>query len=1155
MHSSNSHRCFLAAAAALLACLVLAPLGQAKTPHPLRVHFAARTLLVKFSNPDTAATEVGRSGDQAISRITGGVELVRIQAGESVLSKVSEYSARRDVDYAEPNYIILPDTVGNPNDPLFGQQWALPRIEAVEGWDVFPGTQPPPGGPKVAIVDTGVWAAHPDLAGQVDTSDGAGCLGVSLVCRSASSSADDMGHGTHVAGIVAAATDNGVGIAGVDPGARIVPVKVCFRNADLGCPVASIANGIAWAVAHGARVVNLSLGGPGASTTLCDAVTRALNAGVVVVAAAGNGGTSQRTYPAACSGAIGVAATGPNDESPEWSNWDYPNVFVSAPGGSTFNPPTGGDPATEILSTVPFGVSGPGFRFYEALEGTSMAAPHVSGLAALLLDQRSRTPGEVRRVIAKTSDRVWAGIGASYGGWGLRGPDPFRTCASCLWDGFWGYGRINVRRALIGGQPFATTFQPTKGRVGTTVTLNGEDIAAATSVGVGGGLTSSILSRSSENSIRFAVPTAATSGQISVTTPAGTASTTSTFTVTPGVTGFSPTAAPAGATVTVSGTTLAGTTSVRIGSIAVAPGTVAAGTVTFAVPSPAPTGKITVATLAGTATTTGTFTGIRTPAVSYFTPGSGAPGATLTISGSNLTSIQSITFDGHEAASFTPVSGGSVKAVVPVDATTGKLAVTNPAGTGLSAGNFTVAPKIVGFAPSSAPRGDIVTITGYNLAGATAVRFGSVPGSFSPQLDGSIAATVPPTAVTAKLFVTTPAGTAQSTDNFVVVLPPTIASFSPGAGASGAKVTINGANVGSATGVSFGGTAAGPPTILSSSAITALVPNGALTGPITLSSPLGDATSATSFKVAPRITGFSPTSGPAATSVTVVGTALAGATSLKLNGVAVPFTESGGSLAFVVPAGGATGLLSVTTPGGASTSTSPFTVVRVPAVSLVTPSGAAVGATATLGGSNLVSATGVMFAGGAAASSVVVSGSSLRVVVPPTAVTGPVTVTNSAGSGASASAFRVLPTITGLAPVRTLAGGHVIITGTGLGSATAARVGAVAASFVAVDASHVDVTVPPTASNGAITITTTGGSATTTAQLVVIKPPTLASFTPASGWPGSSVTLSGTNLDSVTSVTLGGASASFTVGSATSLTAIVPATATTGAIIVENPAG
>jgi thermitase len=340
------------------------------------------------------------------------VAVIRLRGGLSVEQAVALYSRLPGVVYAEPNGVAHA-ALAAPNDPSYPSQWALERIHAVDGWSAWPGGYGRSGGPTVAVLDTGVYAGHPDLAGVV--LPGANCT--SGVCTSGGAG-DDNGHGTHVAGTIAADTNNAIGVAGVAPGSSVLPVKVL--GASGSGSYAGIAAGIDWAVAHGARVINMSLSGSTSSVTLCSAVSRALDAGVVVVAAAGNGSSSAASYPAACSGTFGVSATTSSDVLASFSNVGYPDVDVAAPGAS-------------ILSTLRDGTYG----YYS---GTSMAAPHVSGLAALLLGQSgARSPLDVMRIIALSSDHIG---GASYGS------DPSGLCVACTWSTAYGYGRINVARAL-----------------------------------------------------------------------------------------------------------------------------------------------------------------------------------------------------------------------------------------------------------------------------------------------------------------------------------------------------------------------------------------------------------------------------------------------------------------------------------------------------------------------------------------------------------------------------------------------------------------------------------------------------------------------------------------------------------------------------------
>ena len=239
-----------------------------------------------------------------------------------------------------------------PDDPFFGPstEWGLPLIGAPTAWDTSTGA----GGPILAVVDTGVDAAHPDFDGRV-------LPGIDLV-NGDDDASDDNGHGTHVAGIIAATGNNGIGGAGVCWGCRILPVKA-LDGAGSGA-YSTLASGITWAADHGAKVINLSLGGAMDSITLRAAVAYAQEQGAVVVAAAGNGGVATPFYPAGLEGVIAVGAVDDADARSDFSNYGRDWVDVAAGGCSE--------------STWPDGA-------YASLCGTSMAAPFVSGSLGLLL--------------------------------------------------------------------------------------------------------------------------------------------------------------------------------------------------------------------------------------------------------------------------------------------------------------------------------------------------------------------------------------------------------------------------------------------------------------------------------------------------------------------------------------------------------------------------------------------------------------------------------------------------------------------------------------------------------------------------------------------------------------------------------------------------
>jgi thermitase len=307
--------------------------------------------------------------------------------------------ARPGVEYAEVNAPI--QVLATPNDSRFRELYALDNtgqtggtpdadIDAPEGWDVAGmGAFPATGGAKVGIVDTGILSTHEDLAGK--TADCGQAVGGAV---SAGACADDNGHGTHVAGAIAATANNGLGVAGVAFNSPLSICKALSGPAGEGT-TADVAGCITWLTDRGVGVISMSLGGS-AATTLHDAVRYAAERNVVLVAAAGNEGDATRSYPAAYAEVVSVAATDSRDVRASFSNANA-DVEIAAPG-------------VGVLSTYNDGG-------YRTLSGTSMSTPQVAGVTAVI---RARNPAftaaQARsKLDASVDDKGAAGRDSSYG--------------------------------------------------------------------------------------------------------------------------------------------------------------------------------------------------------------------------------------------------------------------------------------------------------------------------------------------------------------------------------------------------------------------------------------------------------------------------------------------------------------------------------------------------------------------------------------------------------------------------------------------------------------------------------------------------------------------------------------------------------------------
>ncbi len=420
---------------ALLAALTLTGVIQAmpQTRSAVGAQTVAGEYLIKFRPGASQAhrkAAIDGVGGKSINRIDAlNIDVVEFPAlghGNNRQAETHVLAALEhnpNIEYVQPNYIFssngdgthpiyLPQISGSgiaasftPNDTYLSSQYGLTKINAFRGWGYTQGSSDV----VVAIVDSGIQLDHPEFAGKI-VPGGYDFVGENYVYELEDSEPNDTnGHGTHVAGIVGAITNNGAGVAGICPNCKLLPVRVldAYGSGD----TRSVTRGILHAVEHGAKVINLSLGiaGDGSESyapAMKDAVDYAWSKGVVVTCAAGNEGQRGNPimYPAYYNNCIAVGATDKNDSLAsysEYGNW----VDIVAPG-------------TSIYSTYLNGR-------YATLSGTSMATPHTAGAAGLLASQ-GLTNQQIRARLERSADPI-SGTGT-----------------------YWSNGRLNMERALSG---------------------------------------------------------------------------------------------------------------------------------------------------------------------------------------------------------------------------------------------------------------------------------------------------------------------------------------------------------------------------------------------------------------------------------------------------------------------------------------------------------------------------------------------------------------------------------------------------------------------------------------------------------------------------------------------------------------------------------
>jgi serine protease len=420
------------AASPVIAAPGTGPVASENVPAPdVNAGEAYTQFIVSFKKTPGNATPGGRANAWGKAAKQQGVSVKELRAlatgatliasdkalsGQAAKDFMNEIVASGAVDAVEPDARMT--AVLSPNDPRFSEQWDFTAANGMRipgAWDVSTGS-----GSTVAVIDTGI-TAHADLDGNV--LPGYDFVSDATAARDGNgrdSNAQDQGdwyaagecgqtaasnsswHGTHVAGTVAAATGNSTGVAGVAPNAKVVPVRVLAK---CGGALSDIADAIIWASggavsgipanANPAKVINMSLGGSGAcGTTYQAAINAAVSRGTTVVVAAGNSNQDASGFrPANCNSVVTVAASNPSGALSYFSNYGA-TVDLTAPGGDTRV--SGGG----ILSTINTGTTTPGGAGYAGYQGTSMAAPHVAGLAALMKAKSpALTPAQVESTL------------------------------------------------------------------------------------------------------------------------------------------------------------------------------------------------------------------------------------------------------------------------------------------------------------------------------------------------------------------------------------------------------------------------------------------------------------------------------------------------------------------------------------------------------------------------------------------------------------------------------------------------------------------------------------------------------------------------------------------------------------------------------------
>ena len=726
-------------------------------------------------------------------------------------------------------------------------------------------------------------------------------------------------------------------------------------------------------------------------------------------------------------------------------------------------------------------------------------------------------------------------------------------------------GTSNASPQLFNLIPVVTGASPLHAWVNLQITITGRNFLDVTQVSFPGVASTPFQPNANGTSLTVNVPVGATTGPIQVTSAGGSASTPSILITVPPATltgALTPGGTPTthgwvGEQITLTGTDFAQISSITFGGInATVPSQYSSTQLTVAVPANAQTGQILITNPGGTNFGALNFTITPPPPVIVsISPDHGDTGTPVTITGQNLDTVTQITFGGTLAPAPDSQTATQIVVKVPAGAFTGPIELTDGYDPRDSV-TFHVAPRVTGIQPPSGPAHAIVTISGANFEGLPTVIFNN--GAVSPNVQlvspSQITAEVPVDAITGTVGVTTAYGTASSPNPFIV-LPGNI-TFSPQGGVAGTtSVTITGTGFGGLQSVQFGGVTQTVFGAHSATSIQTTVPNGAVSGPITVITADGSGNSGTNyFLLPPVITGLSTTHGYPGQNITLQGTSFLGVNYADFNGAVVPaggtVSVTSTSIVLTIPNNAVvgTGPIHISNGFSPTAASADFTVTNPPAVvTAVTPLKGYVGLPVVISGTGFLGVTSVDFNGTPAQSPHVDSTTQITVSVPAGATTGIIHVTNDGGISVQQVSFRVTPpppVVSGFTPTFAAQGKPFQISGANFSEVESVQLGDITLSstnYTVLDAQTINATVPTGALTAKITVTNSFSATTSNGEFFVT--PEVDQFTLTAGRPGDTVVVTGSNFraDEITSVNFGAISTTvFGIDSLTQLHVTVP---------------